>query len=99
MKSILLATASILAFAGAASAKVEIGGNATQEMKIKNGAVLNVAAGLGAEATQKVNNVEGKVKIGGNLQQSTTIENGAILNVAAGLGAKSTQKVNNIEGN
>ncbi len=98
MKFAAILAAVTIAFAGAASAKVEIGGNAKQELKVKNGAILNVAAGMGNTATQKINNVEGKVKIGGDLTQSTTVENGAILNVAAGMGNKATQKLNNIEG-
>jgi uncharacterized protein YjlB len=98
MKLAALIAAVAFCFAGAASAKVEIGGNATQDMKVKNGAVLNLSAGMGSKAEQKINNVEGKVKIGGDLTQKTSVENGAILNLAAGMGAKATQKINNIEG-
>jgi len=98
MKLVAILAATTIAFAGAASARVEIGGSAKQELKVKNGAVLNVAAGMGNKAEQKLNNVEGTVKIGGNLTQTTSVENGAILNVAAGMGNKATQKINNIEG-
>ena len=99
MKLSALFVAATFAVSGAAFAKVEIGGNADQRTSVKNGAILNVAAGMGSQATQKINNVEKNVSIKGNLKQDTSVENGAILNVAAGMGAKATQKINNIEGN
>lgn len=88
----LIAAVTLAIAAGSASAKVEVGGSATQDFKVKNGGIVNFGFG---NATQKLNNVEGNVKVGGSLSQKLSIENGGLVNFGFG---DATQKVNNIEG-
>ena len=90
MKIAAIIAAVSFCFAGAAFAKVDIGGAADQSATIKNGAVVNL--GLG-DATQKINNVQGDVKIKGGLTQKLSVENGALVNLGLG---NATQQVNNI---
>jgi acyl CoA:acetate/3-ketoacid CoA transferase beta subunit len=84
MKIAAIIAAVSFCFAGAAFAKVDIGGAADQSATIKNGAVVNL--GLG-DATQKINNVQG------GLTQKLSVENGALVNLGLG---NATQQVNNI---
>ncbi|BBH12250.1 hypothetical protein [Chromobacterium haemolyticum] len=78
----LIAIAIMAGFTSAAYAKVEIKGNNTQAVKVKNGAILNMSSGMVSKAKLSAASVEGNVKIDGNNTQTLDVNNGALLNMA-----------------
>jgi len=94
--TIALATGTLLAFAGAASAAVVISGTNDQSTNVQ-GAVVNVATGLKATAKQNISSNKGKVEISGSNKQQTNIQ-GAVVNVATGLMSKAEQNVSSNDG-
>ena len=59
MKKTLLLACSMAAFALSAQAEVKIGGNNKQSVDVKNGAVVNMAAGAMTKAEQNLASNDG----------------------------------------
>ncbi len=87
-----------MAIAFAAQAEVKIGGNNDQKVTVKNGAVANMAIGVGAQAKQNLASNKGKVNIGGNNKQEVSVTNGAVANMAIGAGTKAEQNLASNDG-
>ena len=98
MTKTLLIACSMAAFALSAQADVKIGGNNKQSVNVKNGAVVNMAAGAGAVAKQNLASNKGNVKIGGNNDQRVDVKNGAVVNMAAGAMTKAEQNLASNDG-
>ena len=94
----VIAIAALALFSVGASAKVEIKGNNTQTVTVKNGAIVNSAAGMGAKAKMTAASVTGNVSIGGNNKQTLDVKNGAIVNSAAGMGVTSEMNLGSVTG-
>ena len=98
MKKVIAVLVSGMVIAFAAQAEVKIGGNNDQKVTVKNGAVANMAIGVGAQAKQNLASNKGKVNIGGNNKQEVSVTNGAVANMAIGAGTKAEQNLASNDG-
>jgi uncharacterized protein YjlB len=94
---ITLATVSLV-LSGTAFAQVKIGGKNDQQVDVKNGAIINSAAGAASQARQNIASNKGNVNIGGDNHQQVNVKNGAIINSAAGAATKAVQNVASNDG-
>lgn len=95
LKTILIAVGTAAA-ASAASAAIDVGGNAELTATLNNSPQTAIA-GANSTARNDVNTVEGNVKIGGDLKMTATLKNSPQTAIA-GANATAENRVNALRG-